>query len=105
NEIREVAENSDLIIEAVYEDINVKKEVFREIDKYAKPNAIIASNTSSLSITEIANTTKNPARILGIHFFNPPQIMKLVEIVKGEKTSNETIEKAKKIIEGIGKIP
>lgn len=105
NEIREVAENSDLIIEAIYEDINVKKEVFREIDKYAKPNAIIASNTSSLSITEIANTTKNPTRILGIHFFNPPQIMKLVEIVRGEKTSNEIIEKTKKIIESIGKVP
>jgi len=103
--LKEAVEDAELIIEAVYEDINVKKEVFREIDKYAKPNAIIASNTSSLSITEIANATNNPHRILGLHFFNPPQIMKLVEVVRGEKTSNETMEKAKKIIEEIGKIP
>lgn len=103
--LKEVAENSDLIIEAVYEDINVKKEVFRELDKYAKPNTILASNTSSLSITEIGNTTRNPNRVIGLHFFNPPQIMKLVEVVKGEKTSREIIDEAKKIIEKIGKVP
>jgi len=91
-DLKEAVSNVDLIIEAVPENVELKKAMFREVDNYAPAHAIIASNTSSVSITEIASATKRPEKVCGMHFFNPPQLMKLVEVIKGAKTSDETIE-------------
>ena len=83
--------DADLIIEAVPENLETKKSVLTEADKLAKPQACIVSNTSSISITELASATQRPDKFAGMHFFNPPQLIKLVEIVRGEKTSDETV--------------
>jgi 3-hydroxybutyryl-CoA dehydrogenase len=91
-ELKEAVSNSDLIIEAVPESLDLKKSTFREIDAYAPTRAIIASNTSSVSITEMASATKRPEKVCGMHFFNPPQLMKLVEVIRGAKTSDETVQ-------------
>jgi len=91
-DLKEAVSNADLIIEAAPENIELKKTIFREVDTYAPPHAIIASNTSSVSITELASATKRPEKICGMHFFNPPQLMKLIEVIKGAKTSDETIQ-------------
>jgi len=91
-ELKEAVSNSDLIIEAVPENLELKKSTFHEIDTHAPPHAIIASNTSSVSITEMASVTKRPEKVCGMHFFNPPQLMKLVEVIKGAKTSDETVQ-------------
>ena len=91
-DIKEAVSNADLIIEAVPEKIELKKATFREVDNLAPTHAIIASNTSSISITELGSATKRPEKVCGMHFFNPPQLMKLVEIIKGAKTSEETIQ-------------
>jgi 3-hydroxybutyryl-CoA dehydrogenase len=93
----------DLVIEAVVENIAIKKEIFAELDNICKPNTILATNTSSFSITEIASVTKNPARVLGMHFFNPVPSVKLVELIKGIGTTDDIIEKAKSFIENINK--
>jgi 3-hydroxybutyryl-CoA dehydrogenase len=90
--LREAVQNADLIIEAIPENVELKKATFREVDSYAPPHAIIASNTSSISITELASATKRPEKVCGMHFFNPPQLMKLVEVIRGAKTSDETIQ-------------
>jgi 3-hydroxybutyryl-CoA dehydrogenase len=84
--------DADLIIEAVPENVDLKKAMFREVDSCARAHAIIASNTSSVSITEIASATKRPEKVCGMHFFNPPQLMKLIEVIKGARTSDETIQ-------------
>lgn len=84
-------EGVDIVVEAVFEGMALKKEIFREIDKVAKPDAILASNTSTLSIDEIASATSRPASVIGNHFFSPANIMRLLEIVRGEKTSKEVI--------------
>jgi 3-hydroxybutyryl-CoA dehydrogenase len=91
-DLKEAVSNADLIIEAAPENVELKKEIFREVDGHAPPHAIIASNTSSVSITELASATKRPERVCGMHFFNPPQLMKLVEVIRGAKTSDETIQ-------------
>ena len=91
-DLREAVASADLIIEAVPENLELKKATFREADSYAPAHAIIASNTSSVSITEMASATKRPERVCGMHFFNPPQLMKLIEVVRGAKTSDETVE-------------
>jgi 3-hydroxybutyryl-CoA dehydrogenase len=90
--LKEAVQNADLIIEAIPENVELKKATFREVDSYAPPHAIIASNTSSISITELASATKRPEKVCGMHFFNPPQLMKLVEVIRGAKTSDETIQ-------------
>jgi len=87
----EHVKNCDLIIEAVSEDMSVKHTIFREIAVHADANSIIASNTSSLSITELASLTKVPANIIGLHFFNPAPVMKLIEVIVGLATAPETI--------------
>ena len=92
-ELKEAVSYSDLIIEAVPENLELKKSTFREIDAHAPAHAVIASNTSSVSITEMASATKRPEKVCGMHFFNPPQLMKLVEVIKGAKTSDETVQK------------
>ena len=90
--MEEAVEKADLVIEAVPEKPEIKIPVFQEADKYAPPHAIIASNTSSISITQLGSTTKRPEMVCGMHFFNPPQLMRLVEVIRGVKTSDETIQ-------------
>lgn len=95
--------DSELVIEAIIENMDIKKELFSQLDEICDKDTILASNTSSLSVTEIASAVKNPDRVIGMHFFNPAPVMKLVEIIKGIATSNETFEKVKSITEKIGK--
>jgi 3-hydroxybutyryl-CoA dehydrogenase len=102
-DMKEAVSNADFIIEAVPENAELKKATFKEVDTYAQPHAIIASNTSSISITEIASATKRPEKVCGMHFFNPPQLMKLVEIIKGAKTSDETIKTVTETAQKMGK--
>lgn len=90
--LKEAVSNADLIIEAIPENLELKKTTFKEVDGYAPSHAIIASNTSSVSITEMASATKRPEKVCGMHFFNPPQLMKLVEVIRGARTSDETVE-------------
>ncbi|MEW6425762.1 MAG: 3-hydroxyacyl-CoA dehydrogenase family protein [Bacillota bacterium] len=83
---------ADLVIEAIIEDLQAKKEAFAKLDAVCKPEAFLATNTSSMSITVIAAATKRPEKVAGMHFFNPPPIMKLVEIIRGYATSDETVQ-------------
>lgn len=101
----ELASDCDFVIEAIYEDINTKKDVFSKLDSICGPEAILASNTTALSISEIASATSRPEKVIGMHFFNPAVVMKLVEIIRGERTSDETIETTKKFAESLGKVP
>jgi len=94
----------DLIIEAVYEDMAIKKDIFAKLDAIAKPGAILASNTSYLNIDEIAAATKRPGSVLGMHFFSPANVMKLLEVVRGEKTEKPVLATAMKLAKQIGKI-
>ena len=96
--------NLDLVIEAATEDFNIKKEIFSTVEKKISPDCILASNTSSISISKMASQLKFPERFIGMHFFNPATIMKLVEIVKGQKTSTETCNKILEFTKRIGKI-
>jgi len=91
-DLKEAVSDADLIIEAVPEKVELKKATFKEADALAPSHTIIASNTSSISITELGSATKRPEKVCGMHFFNPPQLMKLVEVVKGTGTSDETIQ-------------
>lgn len=97
--------NSDLIIEAVPEDMNLKKKLFSEVQKFSKPDAILASNTSTLPITEMSSYTNNPSHFIGIHFFNPPQLMKLVEVIPGGDTSVLITELILDFVKSLGKEP
>lgn len=101
----EAVKDADLVIEAVFEDLEVKRKVFTEVDSHAPPHAILASNTSTLSITALAAVTRRPERVVGMHFFNPPPVMKLVEVVRGFLTSDETVETVKSLAEKLGKVP
>ena len=102
-DMKEAVENADLIIEAVPENPRIKKVVLTEADKYAKEDAIISSNTSSISITELASYVQRPEKFCGMHFFNPPQLMKLVEIIRGARTSDETINTIVAVSSKMGK--
>jgi 3-hydroxybutyryl-CoA dehydrogenase len=101
----EVLKDCDLVIEAISEDMNVKRETFGKLDKICKETTILATNTSSLSITEIANSTNRPDRVIGMHFFNPVPMMKLVEVIKGIATSEETKNTIIELSKGLGKTP
>jgi len=94
---------ADLVIEAVYENIAVKKEAFKKLDAIAKPGALLASNTSGLSITEISAVTKRPEKVIGLHFFYPAPRMGLVEMVRGLATSDTTYQRARAFVDAIGK--
>ncbi len=94
----------DLVIEAIYENMDVKKEVFRKLDKIAKPGAILASNTSYLNIDEIASVTSRPDHVIGMHFFSPANVMRLLEVVRGEKTAKPVIATVMQLARKIGKI-
>ncbi|MCY6369904.1 3-hydroxybutyryl-CoA dehydrogenase [Clostridium ganghwense] len=100
-----MAADCDLVVEAAIENMEIKKQIFGDLDKMCKPETILASNTSSLSITEIAASTNRPDKVIGMHFFNPAPIMKLVEIIKGMATSEETFAAVKELSEAIGKQP
>jgi 3-hydroxybutyryl-CoA dehydrogenase len=104
-DLKEAVSDADLVIEAVTENPELKKKVLAEADAAAKPEAIIASNTSSISISEIAAATKRPEKFAGMHFFNPPQLMKLIEIIRGAKTSDETLNTIVEVTKKMGKEP
>jgi len=97
--------DADLIIEAVFETMAVKKEVFAKLDEFAKPGAVLASNTSYLNVNEIAAVTKRPQDVIGMHFFSPANVMKLCEIVRAEKTAPDVVMTAVAIAKRIGKVP
>jgi 3-hydroxybutyryl-CoA dehydrogenase len=99
----EAVADADLVIEAVFEKLEVKAEVFRALDRICKDGAVLASNTSAIPITSIAATTSRPESVVGTHFFSPVPMMKLCEIVRGYKTSDESIEVARAFAEGVGK--
>ncbi|MBU3194392.1 3-hydroxybutyryl-CoA dehydrogenase [Clostridium algidicarnis] len=100
-----LAEDCDLVVEAAIENMEIKKQIFKELDKICKKETILASNTSSLSITEVASATNRPDKVVGMHFFNPATLMKLVEIIKGMATSEETFNAIKEVSISIGKDP
>jgi 3-hydroxyacyl-CoA dehydrogenase len=96
---------ADLVIEAVFEDINVKKEVFAELDARCKPGAILASNTSRLDVDEIARSVSRPRDVIGLHFFSPANVMKLLEVVRGDATADDVIVTSLTVAQRIGKVP
>ena len=102
-DLNEAVKNAELIIEVVPEIMDLKKLVYAELDKVAGPEVIFASNTSTLPITEIANTTSRPEKFIGIHFFNPPQLMKLVEVIPGEKTAQEITDLTQEYVKSVNK--
>jgi 3-hydroxyacyl-CoA dehydrogenase len=104
-DLKEAVADADLIIEAVPEIVKLKKSVLSEVDKLVKSDAFLASNTSSISITELASVTSRPERFCGLHFFNPPQLMKLIEIIRGAKTSDETIDVVVEVAKKMEKEP
>jgi 3-hydroxybutyryl-CoA dehydrogenase len=99
------AKTADLIIEAATERFDLKKQIFQTLDQIARPEVILASNTSSISITELAATTKRASQVIGMHFFNPVPVMKLVEIIRGIATTDEVYETVRKLSETVGKVP
>ncbi|HBW37697.1 3-hydroxyacyl-CoA dehydrogenase family protein [Desulfosporosinus sp. BICA1-9] len=101
----EVVSDSDLVIEAVPEQLDLKAKIFRDLDRLAPEQAILASNTSSLPITAIAAVTKRPRNVIGMHFMNPVPVMKGVELIKGRLTSEETISASIEFIKILGKVP
>ena len=103
-DLREAVSDADLVIEAVPEVMDLKKEVFKEVCGYNK-KAVLATNTSGLSITELAKATDRPDKFVGMHFFNPVPVMALVEVIKGEQTSDETVNVAVEFVKSIGKTP
>jgi len=102
-DLNDAVKDAEMVIEVVPEIMDLKKKVYAELDKAAKPEVIFASNTSTLPITEIANTTSRPEKFIGIHFFNPPQLMKLVEIIPGEKTSQEITDLTQEFVKSVNK--
>ena len=104
-DLREAVANADLIIEAVPENVDIKRTVLMEVDGAAKKDAVITSNTSSVSITLLASFIQRPERFCGMHFFNPPQLMSLVEVVRGAKTSDETVNVVVEVARKMGKEP
>ena len=104
-DLGDAVRDCDLVIEAVPEIMELKKKVYAELDKVADDQVIFASNTSTLPITEIANTVSNPEKFIGIHFFNPPQLMKLVEVIPGQKTSDNIVNLTTDFVKSVKKIP
>ncbi len=102
-DLEDAIKDADMVIEVVPENMDLKKKVYAELDAIASSNVIFASNTSTLPITEIANTTSRPDKFIGIHFFNPPQLMKLVEIIPGKETSAQVVDITKQYVRSINK--
>ncbi|MEA4954267.1 MAG: 3-hydroxybutyryl-CoA dehydrogenase, partial [Pseudoflavonifractor sp.] len=101
----EDAADADLVVEAATENPVIKKQIFTDLDSICKPETILASNTSSLSITEIGGATKRPEQVIGMHFFNPATVMKLIEVIRGAKTSDETYNTVFALSSEVGKEP
>ncbi|AJT64359.1 3-hydroxyacyl-CoA dehydrogenase family protein [Streptomyces chattanoogensis] len=99
----EAVADADIVVEAVFEKIEVKREIFQSLDKLAKDEAVLASNTSAIPITKIAAATSRPERVVGTHFFSPVPLMQLCELVRGYKTSDETLATAREFAESVGK--
>ncbi|MEU5920338.1 3-hydroxyacyl-CoA dehydrogenase family protein [Streptomyces sp. NPDC047141] len=99
----EAVADADVVVEAVFENLDVKHEIFRSLDKIAKDGAVLASNTSAIPITKIAAVTARPEAVVGVHFFSPVPMMQLVELVRGYKTSDETLATARAFAESVGK--
>jgi 3-hydroxybutyryl-CoA dehydrogenase len=97
--------NVDFVVEAVTEDLAIKSSLFQELDRITRPEVVLSSNTSSISITKLAAATSRPDRFIGMHFMNPVPVMKLVEIIRGAATSDETYQLTKELAEAMGKIP
>ena len=104
-DINEATSGADLIIEVVPENMNLKRTVYEELDRVAAPETIFASNTSTLPITEIAGVTGRKEQVIGVHFFNPPQLMKLVEVIPGSQTSAGVVSTIQEFVESLGKTP
>src|SRR5688572_2530607 len=103
SDMTSAVKDASLVIEAVPESLELKRRIFADLDRLCGPDAILATNTSSLSITAIAEGTRSPGRVVGLHFFNPPHIMKLVEIVRGARTSPGTVDAARAVVAAMGK--
>ena len=103
--IQEGVSNADLVVEAATENSDIKKSIFTQLDQYAPAHCILASNTSSISITQLANVTQRPSQVIGMHFMNPVPVMKLVEIINGQVTSEATTEAIVSLTKTIDKIP
>jgi 3-hydroxybutyryl-CoA dehydrogenase len=101
----EAAGRADLVVEAATENPEIKFQIFRELDRVAPPAALLATNTSSISVTAIAAQTKRPAQVIGMHFMNPVPVMRLVEVVRGLETSHETVAKTVEVAHSLGKTP
>ncbi|MEU5161715.1 3-hydroxyacyl-CoA dehydrogenase family protein [Streptomyces sp. NPDC020875] len=99
----EAVADADVVVEAVFEKLEVKHEIFRTLDKIVRADAVLASNTSAIPITKIAAVTEHPERVVGVHFFSPVPMMQLVELVRGYKTSDETLATARSFAESVGK--
>ena len=105
NSIETGVANAELVVEAATENVDLKLKIFQTLDANAPANCILASNTSSISITKIASVTNRPAKVIGMHFMNPVPVMKLVEVIRGYSTSNEVNEKVFEISKQLGKVP
>ncbi len=103
--LKEGVSNADLVVEAATENMDIKLSIFKEMDQFAPANCILSTNTSSISITKIAAVTKRADKVIGMHFMNPVPVMKLVEVIKGYSTSNETLETIMELSKIIGKVP
>lgn len=99
----DAAASADIVVEAVFESLDVKREVFTALDKLCGPDAVLATNTSAIPITQIAASTQRPESVVGTHFFSPVPLMRLCELVRGFKTSDETLQRARAFAEGVGK--
>ena len=99
----DAAADADIVVEAVFEKLEVKHEIFRTLDKIVRPETVLASNTSAIPITKIAAATERPERVVGVHFFSPVPMMRLCELVRGYKTSDETLAAAREFAESVGK--
>ena len=104
-DLHEAVERADFVIEAVFEDIEVKRSIFKELDDVAPPGAVLASNSSTMGISKIAEVTHRPDRCLNMHFFYPVLVMDLVEIVRGPQTSDETVDRAMALASAMGRTP
>jgi len=104
-DLNKAVADATFVVEAVFEDLELKKDVFRRLSSSASPSCILTSNTTSIRISTLASVSKNPERVIGTHFWNPAQLMRAVEVVMGDKTSQKTVEKTVSILESIGKRP
>jgi len=104
-DLKDALIDTDLLIEAVPEDLNLKKKVYSEVDQFAEEKTVYASNTSTLPISEISQLTSRPDRFIGLHFFNPPQLMKLVEVIPGARTEKSIVDLGIKLVKSFGKDP